>query len=101
VLQISCEKRLQAADRRITLKALNQATGANNMTHTRTVTLGLSQELAIRRTAAKHLSGISARQNAASIDLLETKMLLAEIESRSTDAERASWTAQECSLDLL
>jgi hypothetical protein len=71
------------------------------MNTTRTVTLTLSQELAVRRNAAKHLRGIPARQNAASIDLLETKLLLAEIESRSTDAERASWDAQGCSLELL
>jgi hypothetical protein len=71
------------------------------MNTTRTVTLTLSQEMAVRRNAAKHLRGIPARQNAASIDLLETKLLLAEIESRSTDAERASWDAQGCSLELL
>ena len=71
------------------------------MTTTRPVTLTLSQELAVRRNAAKRLRGIPARQNAASIDLLETKLLLAEIQARSTDAERASWEAQECSVGLL
>jgi hypothetical protein len=63
--------------------------------------LTTAQELAVRRAAAKHLRGIPARQNAASIDLLETQLLLAEIESRSTAEERASWDAQGCSLELL
>ena len=68
---------------------------------TRSVNLTISQELAVRRQAAAHLRGVPASQNAFSIDLLETKLLLAEIEARSSDKERALWESQECSLGLI
>lgn len=63
--------------------------------------LTTAQQLQVRRAAARHLSGIPARQNAASIDLLETQLLLDEIKARSTPEERARWDAEEVSLGLI
>ena len=63
--------------------------------------LTTAQQLQVRRAAARHLSGVPARQNAAAIDLLETQLLLEEIESRSTPEERACWEREEQSLGLI
>lgn len=63
--------------------------------------LTTAQQLQVRRAAARHLRGIPARQNAAAIDLLETQLLLEEIESRSTPEERARWEREEQSLGPL
>lgn len=63
--------------------------------------LSTAQQLQVRRAAARHLRGIPARQNAATIELLETQLLLEEIESRSTPEERARWEREEQSLGLI
>ena len=63
--------------------------------------LTTTQQLQVRRAAARHLLGIPARQNAATIDILETQLLLEEIESRSTPEERAHWDREEQSLGLI
>ena len=63
--------------------------------------LTTAQQLQVRRSAARHLRGIPACQNAATIELLETQLLLEEIESRSTPEVRASWEREEQSLGLI
>lgn len=63
--------------------------------------LTTAQQLQVRRAAARHLSGVPARQNAATIELLETQLLLEDIESRSTPEERARWDREEQSLGLI
>jgi hypothetical protein len=63
--------------------------------------LTTAQQLQVRRSAARHLRGIPARQNAATIAELETLLLLEEAESRSTPEERARWEREEQSLGLI
>ena len=63
--------------------------------------LTTAQQLQVRRAAARHLRGIPARQNAATIAELETLLLLDEVESRSTPEERARWEREEQSLGLI
>lgn len=58
------------------------------------------QELQVRRQAAKHLRGISARQNAAQIDLLETQIAHEELVSRVGADELARWDSMEPSIGL-
>jgi hypothetical protein len=56
------------------------------------------QELAVRKSAARHLKGIPARQNAASIDLLETQIYLEKLEAEIGADELARWEALEGSV---
>jgi hypothetical protein len=63
--------------------------------------LTTAQQLQVRRAASRHLRGIPARQNAATIAELETLLLLEEVESRSTPEERARWEREEQSLGLI
>ena len=58
------------------------------------------QELQVRRQAAKHLRGITARQNAAQIDLLETQIAYEELVARVGADELARWDAMEPSVVL-
>jgi hypothetical protein len=57
-----------------------------------------SQELQVRRAAARHLSGIPARQNAASIDHLETQLLLEQLHAEVGEEEIARWERMEWSV---
>lgn len=58
--------------------------------------LNKQQELQVRRQAQKHLSGIPARQNAATIELLETLVLHEEIVARigADEIERCNALAE-------
>ena len=60
-----------------------------------------AQELQIRRAAARHLRGIPARQNAASIDHLETLLQLEELHASVGADELARWDSMEESLGLI
>jgi len=63
--------------------------------------LTTAQELQVRRIAARHLRGIPARQNAASIAHLETKLVYEEIVERFGADEIARCERAEESLGLL
>jgi hypothetical protein len=57
-----------------------------------------SQELQVRRAAARHLSGIPARQNAAAIDHLETQLLLEQLHAEVGAEEIDRWERMEGSV---
>lgn len=54
-----------------------------------------TQELQVRRAAARHLTGIPARQNAAAIDHLETVLRLEQLHSEVGEEEIARWERTE------
>jgi hypothetical protein len=54
-----------------------------------------SQELQVRRAAARHLTCIPARQNAAAIDHLETKLQLERLHAEVGEEEIARWERLE------
>jgi hypothetical protein len=57
--------------------------------------LTTSQELQVRRNAARHLSGIPARQNANRIDMLETRLVMERLEAEFGVEEIARWERME------
>jgi hypothetical protein len=57
-----------------------------------------TKELQVRRAAARHLTGIPARQNAAAIDHLETVLALEELHARVGAEEIARWERMDGSV---